>query len=165
MLTQVLVTGKGTYHEKQFPPLNAGQQRRHQSKAETREERRQKKYRYLYQVRLQRYSYLTAQSLSVPYSMYPGTDLPRRRDLTADSGQVRAAGERVRIRRLTFSKQSTHYKNLELPTKSRITVRKSHGRRCCNQCPRGVQIHGQIEDQKYLRTTIKTATTLVSVKK
>ena len=46
MLTQILVTGKGTYHEKQFPPLNS----RRRPKPESREERRVKKYRYLYQV-------------------------------------------------------------------------------------------------------------------
>ncbi|TRY78762.1 hypothetical protein TCAL_09462 [Tigriopus californicus] len=46
IIIQSLVTGRGTYHEKQFPPPN---QRR--PKAETREERKQRKYRYLYQVR------------------------------------------------------------------------------------------------------------------
>jgi len=47
MLTQILVTGKGTYHEAQFPPLN----NRRRPKPESREDRRVKKYRYLYQVR------------------------------------------------------------------------------------------------------------------
>ena len=51
MVTQILVTGKGTYHEKQFPPLNHN---RHRPKPESREERRVKKYRYLYQVSLTR---------------------------------------------------------------------------------------------------------------
>jgi hypothetical protein len=49
MVTQILVTGKGIYHEKQFPPLN-----RPQPKPESREERRQRKYRYLYQVRVRK---------------------------------------------------------------------------------------------------------------
>ena len=48
MLTQILVTGKGTYHEAQFPPLN----NRRRPKPESREDRRVKKYRYLYQVRI-----------------------------------------------------------------------------------------------------------------
>ena len=47
MLTQILVTGKGTYHEKQFPPISS---RNRRPKPESREERRVKKYRYLYQV-------------------------------------------------------------------------------------------------------------------
>eukprot|EP00095_Tigriopus_kingsejongensis_P000679 maker-scaffold340_size202118-snap-gene-1.23 protein:Tk00679 transcript:maker-scaffold340_size202118-snap-gene-1.23-mRNA-1 annotation:"transmembrane protein 198" len=46
IIIQCLVTGRGTYHEKQFPTPS---QRR--PKAESREERRQRKYRYLYQVR------------------------------------------------------------------------------------------------------------------
>lgn len=47
VLTQSLVTGKGTYHEQQFPPRRRSKSR----KPETREERKQQKYRYLYQVR------------------------------------------------------------------------------------------------------------------
>lgn len=45
IITQSLVTGKGIYHEQQFPP------RKQRGKTETREERKQRKYRYLYQVR------------------------------------------------------------------------------------------------------------------
>jgi len=43
---QIWLTGSGIYHEEQFPPLK---HTRH--KPETREERKQRKYRYLYQVR------------------------------------------------------------------------------------------------------------------
>ncbi|CAB4056492.1 unnamed protein product [Lepeophtheirus salmonis] len=43
-ITQILVTGKGTYHERPF-------ERKSRSNPETREERKQRKYRYLYQVR------------------------------------------------------------------------------------------------------------------
>jgi len=42
---QIWLTYGGTYHEEQFPPL------RRQKKHESREERKQRKYRYLYQVR------------------------------------------------------------------------------------------------------------------
>ena len=41
---QIWLTYGGTYHEEQFPPL------RRQKKHESREERKQRKYRYLYQV-------------------------------------------------------------------------------------------------------------------
>ena len=43
--TQALVTGKGIYHEEQFPRV-----KRPRPKPESREERKQRKYRYLYQV-------------------------------------------------------------------------------------------------------------------
>ena len=46
LIVQCCCTGKGTFHERQFPSYQ--QQRR--PKSETREERRQRKYRYLYQV-------------------------------------------------------------------------------------------------------------------
>lgn len=45
IIIQVWLTRKGTYHEEQFPPL------KNRHKPETREERKQRKYRYLYQVR------------------------------------------------------------------------------------------------------------------
>lgn len=45
IITQILVTGQGIYHEEQFP------QRKHRLKNETREERKQRKYKYLYQIR------------------------------------------------------------------------------------------------------------------
>eukprot|EP00096_Caligus_rogercresseyi_P009789 TRINITY_DN3396_c0_g1_i1.p1 TRINITY_DN3396_c0_g1~~TRINITY_DN3396_c0_g1_i1.p1 ORF type:complete len:299 (-),score=56.89 TRINITY_DN3396_c0_g1_i1:361-1257(-) len=44
VFTQVLVTGNGTYHERPF-------KRKSRGNPETREERKQRKYRYLYQVR------------------------------------------------------------------------------------------------------------------
>ena len=44
MILQVWLTRGGTYHEEQFPPL------KNRQKPETREERKQRKYRYLYQV-------------------------------------------------------------------------------------------------------------------
>ena len=40
-----MVAGKGIYHEEQFPRV-----KRPRSKPESREERKQRKYRYLYQV-------------------------------------------------------------------------------------------------------------------
>jgi len=43
---QILVAGKGIYHEEQFPRV-----KRPRANPETREERKQRKYRYLYQVR------------------------------------------------------------------------------------------------------------------
>lgn len=42
---QIWLTRSGIYHEEQFPPL------KHRHKPESREERKQRKYRYLYQVR------------------------------------------------------------------------------------------------------------------
>ena len=45
LITQIIVTGKGIYHEEQFPRV-----KRPRSKPESREERKQRKYRYLYQV-------------------------------------------------------------------------------------------------------------------
>jgi len=44
---QILVAGKGIYHEEQFPRVK----RPRTANPETREERKQRKYRYLYQVR------------------------------------------------------------------------------------------------------------------
>merc|ERR1711981_1125642 len=46
IITQIMVAGNGIYHEEQFPRV-----KRPRSKPETREERKQRKYRYLYQVR------------------------------------------------------------------------------------------------------------------
>jgi len=46
IIIQILVAGKGIYHEEQFPRV-----KRPRAKPETREERKQRKYRYLYQVR------------------------------------------------------------------------------------------------------------------
>jgi len=46
IITQIMVAGKGIYHEEQFPRV-----KRPRSKPESREERKQRKYRYLYQVR------------------------------------------------------------------------------------------------------------------
>ena len=43
---QIWLTRSGIYHEEQFPPL------KHRHKPESREERKQRKYRYLYQVNL-----------------------------------------------------------------------------------------------------------------
>ena len=45
IITQIMVAGKGIYHEEQFPRV-----KRPRSKPESREERKQRKYRYLYQV-------------------------------------------------------------------------------------------------------------------
>ena len=45
IIIQILVAGKGIYHEEQFPRV-----KRPRAKPETREERKQRKYRYLYQV-------------------------------------------------------------------------------------------------------------------
>ena len=47
IITQIMVAGKGVYHEEQFPRV-----KRPRSKPESREERKQRKYRYLYQVSL-----------------------------------------------------------------------------------------------------------------
>jgi hypothetical protein len=44
ILTQVIVTGSKVFHEEPFPS------RKHRQNPETREERKQRKYRYLYQV-------------------------------------------------------------------------------------------------------------------
>jgi len=46
IILQVWLTKDGIYHEEQFPPI-----KRRRNKHETREERKQRKYRYLYQVR------------------------------------------------------------------------------------------------------------------
>ena len=45
IILQVWLTKDGVYHEEQFPPI-----KRRRNKHETREERKQRKYRYLYQV-------------------------------------------------------------------------------------------------------------------
>ena len=45
IILQVWLTKDGIYHEEQFPPI-----KRRRNKHETREERKQRKYRYLYQV-------------------------------------------------------------------------------------------------------------------
>jgi len=50
LITQCVVTGKGIYHEKQFSSRGTTAAKRNR-KPETREERKQRKYRYLYQVR------------------------------------------------------------------------------------------------------------------
>ena len=47
IVLQVWLTKDGIYHEEQFPPIK----RRRANKNETREERKQRKYRYLYQVK------------------------------------------------------------------------------------------------------------------
>ena len=47
IILQVWLTKDGIYHEEQFPPI-----KRRRNKHETREERKQRKYRYLYQVSL-----------------------------------------------------------------------------------------------------------------
>lgn len=47
IIIQILVAGKGVYHEEQFPRVK----RPRSGKPESREERKQRKYRYLYQVR------------------------------------------------------------------------------------------------------------------
>lgn len=49
--TQCIVTGQGIYHEEQFSSRAATAKQQRNRKPETREERKQRKYRYLYQVR------------------------------------------------------------------------------------------------------------------
>jgi hypothetical protein len=62
IITQIVVTGTRIYHEEQFPS------RKHpRPKPETREERKQRKYRYLYQVNKQRKIITWSQSCRIFY--------------------------------------------------------------------------------------------------
>jgi len=51
LVTQCVVTGNGIYHEQQFSTRRVNAKQRSRKPTETREERKQRKYRYLYQVR------------------------------------------------------------------------------------------------------------------
>ena len=78
---QVWLTKDGIYHEEQFPPI-----KRRRNKHETREERKQRKYRYLYQVSL--FSIFVQNNEFLVYILFLGENLPWRRDLTTYLKQI-----------------------------------------------------------------------------